>query len=172
MKNFCKSRKPCLNNSSRSIFVFDGGKWTQTSLSSNSPKTETNVRAPIMSSCLRSWKERLGVLPRSKKKRLFHLFIKCKIFIGFNLLAEENRAEQTVGGRISQMLHGWMFKKNLVRGPLLCTHSCPPLCSQAFRQLWLDVDTSRAVNESLCSLWDFVWQTKGVDTSTADKVVA
>lgn len=33
--------------------------------------------------------------------------------MGFNLLAEEDQAEQTVGGRITKLLYGWMFKKSL-----------------------------------------------------------
>lgn len=46
-----------------------------------------------------------------REKRLFHLFIKYEILIGFNLLVEEERAEQTVGGRAAKLLHGWMLMK-------------------------------------------------------------
>lgn len=49
--------------------------------------------------------------PEVREKRLFHLFIKYEILIGFNLLVEEERAEQTVGGRATKLLHGWMLMK-------------------------------------------------------------
>lgn len=45
--------------------------------------------------------------PEVRENRLFHLFIKYEILIGFNLPAEEEeRAEQTVGGRGVKLLHG------------------------------------------------------------------
>lgn len=49
--------------------------------------------------------------PEVREKRLFHLFIKYEILIGFNLLVEEERAGQTVGGRATKLLHGWMLMK-------------------------------------------------------------
>lgn len=72
-------------------------------------KTKNGARAAIISSCILRYQGNSACYPEVREKRLFHLFIKYEILIGFNLPAEEEeeeRAEQTVGGSGAKLLHG------------------------------------------------------------------